>query len=136
MYRLRVDSGERTTSKFRLVNSENQKGRFSYMFSPKGMPTFPREPSPWPLPWRERRWSYLNFSRSGMSALGWPRGTEQRLPEMNRRPPSNLLMVREHRLVQPLQVAGRASWVKVARASGERREDFSSPASLAARAAP
>ena len=60
----------------------------------------------------------------------------ERLPEMNRRPPSNLLMVREHRLVQPLQVEGRASWVKFSRASAGSREDFSSPASLAARAAP
>ena len=106
------------------------------MFSPKGMPIFPREPSPSPLPWRERRYWYLNFSRSGMSTFSWPRGREQRLPEMNFRPPSKRLMVREQWLVQSLQVAGRASWVKAARASADSRADRVRPASLAARAAP
>ena len=100
------------------------------------MPILPRDPSPSPLPWRERRYWYLNFKRSGISTFSWPRGREQRLPEMNFRPPSKRLMVREQWLVHSLQVAGLASWVKDSRALAESREDFSSLASRAARAAP
>ena len=57
IYSFREDSGESTTSKFSLVNRSYQKGRFSYIFSPKGMPIRPREPSPFPLPsMASRRW--------------------------------------------------------------------------------
>ncbi len=58
-YSLREDSGESTTSKLRRVKNSNQKGRFSYMFSPKGMPMRPRTPLPFPLPWRARSFLYL-----------------------------------------------------------------------------
>ena len=135
-YSFREDSGERTTSKFRWVNSSNQKGRFSYIFSPKGMPILPREPSPFPLPWRARSLAYLYRIRSGRWLGSSPRGREHRLPETNRRPPSKEFTVREQWLVHSPQVAGLAVWVNFSRASRDSRADFSSPRSRAARAAP
>ncbi len=51
---LRVDSGTGPPQSSAQVKNSNQKGRFSYMFRPKGMPIRPREPGLWPLPWRAR----------------------------------------------------------------------------------
>ena len=56
------------------------------MFSPKGQADPASGTVPVPFPWRVRRYSYLNFIRSGISTFSWPRGREQQLPEMNFRP--------------------------------------------------
>ena len=71
-----------------------------------------------------------------MSIFSWPKGREQRLPEMKRRPPLKRLMVREQWFVQSLQVAGRASWVNSSKSFAESRADLGRPSSFAARAAP
>ena len=133
-YSLREDSGERTTSKFSLVKKVNQKGRFSYMFSPKGMPMRPREPSPPPC--RGEHGASDTCTASGRAGGGLlPRGREQRLPEIKRRPPSKVLTVREQWLVHRPQVAGLAVWVNFSRSWEESRALRSRCRSRAARAA-
>ena len=94
-----------------------------------------RCPSPCP-PWRG---AFHTCTASGQAGAvsPCPEGLEQRLPEMNRRPPSKVLTVRAQWLVQPIAGDGLGSVLESASAplpSGWR--SVPAPDSRAARAAP